>query len=102
MSLRFIADDASKGCSKTHCPSFVRGAALLKEKGVDVIACTAVNDAFVLDAWAESQHAKGKVRNQFIFKNKVCTQLSSSSSSCSDPLLGRWKRRFRQSRWYGP
>lgn len=49
------------GCSKTHCPSFVLGAARLKQKGIDAVYCTAVNDAFVLDAWAESQGAKGKI-----------------------------------------
>jgi peroxiredoxin len=50
------------GCSKTHCPSFVRGAALLKGKGVDLVACTAVNDCFVLDAWSKSQFADGKIQ----------------------------------------
>jgi len=43
-------------CSKDHCPGFVRQAQALKAKGVDTIACTAVNDAFVLGAWAEQQH----------------------------------------------
>jgi len=47
-------------CSRTHCPGFAREAVRLKEKGFSVV-CTAVNDAFVLDAWAESQHAKGKI-----------------------------------------
>ena len=49
------------GCSKSHCPSFVLGAARLLQKGIDAVYCTAVNDAFVLDAWAESQGAKGKI-----------------------------------------
>jgi hypothetical protein len=31
------------GCSKTHCPSFVLGAAKLKQKGIDAVYCTAVN-----------------------------------------------------------
>ena len=33
----------------------------LKAKGVDEIACTAVNDAFVLSAWSKSGEADGKV-----------------------------------------
>ncbi len=33
----------------------------LKAKGVEVIACTAVNDAFVMAAWGESQNATGKI-----------------------------------------
>jgi peroxiredoxin len=48
-------------CSKTHLPSFVQNAAALKTKGVDTIACLAVNDVFVMDAWGKSQGAEGKV-----------------------------------------
>jgi peroxiredoxin len=38
-------------CSAKHLPGFVDKSAELKAKGVDEIACTAVNDAFVLGAW---------------------------------------------------
>ena len=38
-------------CSAKHLPGFVDKAGDLKAKGVDEIACTAVNDAFVLGAW---------------------------------------------------
>lgn len=38
-------------CSARHLPGFVEKADELKAKGVDEIACTAVNDAFVLSAW---------------------------------------------------
>ena len=48
-------------CSARHLPGFVERAAELKSKGVDEIACVAVNDAFVLQAWAESADAVGKV-----------------------------------------
>ncbi len=41
-------------CSAKHLPGFVDKAAELKAKGVDEIACTAVNDAFVLGAWNKS------------------------------------------------
>ena len=40
-------------CSAKHLPSFVEKAEELKAKGVDEIACTAVNDAFVLGAWGK-------------------------------------------------
>ncbi len=46
-------------CSARHLPGFVEHAAALKEKGVDEIACTAVNDAFVLEAWAKANDARG-------------------------------------------
>ncbi len=38
-------------CSAKHLPGFVEKAADLKAKGIDEIACTAVNDPFVLGAW---------------------------------------------------
>lgn len=44
-------------CSARHLPSFVQNAAALKAKGVDTIACMAVNDAYVLAAWAKDQGA---------------------------------------------
>jgi peroxiredoxin len=49
------------GCSKAHLPSFVKGADQLAGKGVDKVVCVAINDAWVMDAWAESQGAKGKI-----------------------------------------
>jgi glutaredoxin/glutathione-dependent peroxiredoxin len=41
-------------CSAKHLPGFVEHAAALKAKGIDEIACTAVNDAFVMGAWGKS------------------------------------------------
>ena len=41
-------------CSARHLPSFVDKAEALKAKGVDEIACTSVNDAFVLGAWGKA------------------------------------------------
>ena len=43
------------GCSKIHLPGFVEGASELKGKGVDKVVCTAVNDAWVMQAWGEDQ-----------------------------------------------
>jgi len=48
-------------CSQRHLPSYIDKAAALKAKGVDTIACVAVNDAFVMGAWGKSQNAEGKV-----------------------------------------
>jgi peroxiredoxin len=49
------------GCSKVHLPGFVTNADALKAKGVSTIACVAVNDAWVMDAWSKDQGADGKV-----------------------------------------
>ncbi len=43
-------------CSARHLPSFRDAAGDLKAKGVDLIACTAVNDHFVMGAWAKDQN----------------------------------------------
>ncbi len=48
-------------CSAKHLPGFVQNSDALKKKGVDAVACVAVNDAFVMDAWGKSQNADGKV-----------------------------------------
>ncbi|XP_064399856.1 peroxiredoxin-5, mitochondrial-like [Halichondria panicea] len=50
------------GCSKKHLPGYVENADEIKAKGVDVIACVSVNDAFVMAAWGESGGATGKIR----------------------------------------
>ena len=42
-------------CSAKHLPGFVEKADDLKAKGVDIIACTAANDVFVMDAWGKNQ-----------------------------------------------
>ncbi len=48
-------------CSAKHLPGFVEKADAFKAKGVDEIACTAVNDAFVLGAWSKSSGADNSV-----------------------------------------
>jgi peroxiredoxin len=41
-------------CSAKHLPGYVEKAADLKAKGIDEVACTAVNDAFVMGAWGKA------------------------------------------------
>lgn len=48
-------------CSRDHLPGFVEKAAAIKAKGVDTVACMAVNDAFVMGAWGQHAGAGDKV-----------------------------------------
>jgi peroxiredoxin len=48
-------------CHKQHMPGFVERTDEIKAKGIDTIACTAVNDVFVMDSWAKDTGAAGKV-----------------------------------------
>lgn len=44
-------------CSAKHLPGFKDQAGALAAKGIDAIACTSVNDVFVMDAWGKQSEA---------------------------------------------
>ena len=48
-------------CSQRHLPGYVEKASDIKAKGVDTVACVAVNDVFVMNAWGKSQNVGDKV-----------------------------------------
>jgi peroxiredoxin len=48
-------------CSDHHLTGFVLRADDLRGKGVDTVACVAVNDPFVMGAWGEARGTEGKV-----------------------------------------
>jgi peroxiredoxin len=48
-------------CSMNHLPGYVEHAAEFADKGVDTIACMAVNDAFVMGAWGKDRGVGDKV-----------------------------------------
>jgi peroxiredoxin len=48
-------------CHKQHMAGFVQNYDDLKSKKFDVVACTAVNDIFVLTNWAKDSKADGKI-----------------------------------------
>lgn len=48
-------------CSSQHIPGFLEKYDQLKQKGIDTVACTAVNDAFVMGAWSEKLKALDKI-----------------------------------------
>ena len=49
-------------CSQKHLPGYIAKAAELRAKGIDAVACMAVNDVFVMSAWGKSAGADGKVQ----------------------------------------
>jgi peroxiredoxin len=48
-------------CDAKHLPGFVEKAGELKAKGVDTVACMAVNDVFVMNAWGKHSGVEEKV-----------------------------------------
>lgn len=48
-------------CSAQHLPGFVEKYEEIAAAGVDQIVCMAVNDIFVVDAWAKSSQTTGKI-----------------------------------------
>jgi peroxiredoxin len=48
-------------CTAKHLPGYVQNAAALKAKGIDTVACMAVNDVFVMSAWGQSAGVGDKV-----------------------------------------
>lgn len=48
-------------CHAQHVPSFLNNLDALRAKGIDQVVCVAVNDIFVLDAWAKATGADDKI-----------------------------------------
>jgi peroxiredoxin len=48
-------------CSQKHLPGYIAQLDALRAKGIDVVACLSVNDAWVMKAWAEQHGALGKI-----------------------------------------
>jgi glutaredoxin/glutathione-dependent peroxiredoxin len=48
-------------CDAKHLPGFLQNSDQLKAKGVDTIACMAVNDVFVMNAWGKHSNVGDKV-----------------------------------------
>ena len=48
-------------CSNQHLPGYVAKLDEIKARGVDMVACLSVNDAWVMKAWAEQHGALGKI-----------------------------------------
>jgi len=49
------------GCSVKHLPGYIKHSKIIKDKGVDVIVCMAVNDPHVMEAWGRDQNVGNAV-----------------------------------------
>ena len=48
-------------CDAKHLPGYLEQAEALRAKGIDTVACMAVNDVFVMNAWGKASNVAGKV-----------------------------------------
>ncbi|WP_158806019.1 MULTISPECIES: peroxiredoxin [unclassified Acidisoma] len=48
-------------CSERHLPGFLENAEAFRAKGIDAVACIAVNDAFVMRAWAKDRAVDDRI-----------------------------------------
>jgi len=80
-------------CSMSHLPGYVEQAAALKAKGVDTIACMAVNDLFVMDAWGKDRGAGDKVL-MLADGNGTYTEALGLDLDASGFGMGRRSQRF--------
>src|SRR5579862_8918002 len=48
-------------CDAKHLPGFIQQAEALRAKGIDTVACMAVNDVFVMNAWGKASSSGDKV-----------------------------------------
>jgi peroxiredoxin len=69
-------------CAENHLPGYIKNLSTLKQKGVDIVAVTAFNDAWVMSAWGKSYG----IKNDDIVSctrsvNEPCTLLAKMDSN---------------------
>jgi glutaredoxin/glutathione-dependent peroxiredoxin len=79
-------------CSAKHLPSFVNNAEALRKKGVDVVACTAVNDPAVMRAWG--QHNKADAITMLADGNGDFARALGVEADMTKSGMGRRSRRY--------
>ena len=79
-------------CSERHLPGFVEHFDAFRERGIEV-ACMAVNDPFVMQAWGESQHVPAGMR-MLADGNADFTRASGLEMDASGFGMGTRSKRF--------
>jgi glutaredoxin/glutathione-dependent peroxiredoxin len=80
-------------CSAKHLPGYLELGPRLREKGVDLIACSSVNDAWVMGAWGVATGAFPDL-TMIADGNGDLTELMGLSVDLRQSFLGRRSRRF--------
>ena len=80
-------------CSAKHLPSFANNAEAFRNKGVDAIACVAVNDPAVMRAWGQHSNTTGKV-TMLSDGNGEFTRALGLEADMSKNGMGKRSRRY--------
>jgi glutaredoxin/glutathione-dependent peroxiredoxin len=80
-------------CSAKHLPGFLEHVGRLRERGVELIACVSVNDAWVMGAWGVATGAFPDL-SMLADGNGDLTELMGLSVDLRQNFLGRRSRRF--------
>lgn len=80
-------------CSAKHLPGFIQHADALSAKGVQLVACLSVNDAFVMGAWGEAQRAFPKIA-MIADGNGELTRALGLEQDLSGSVMGARSRRY--------
>jgi glutaredoxin/glutathione-dependent peroxiredoxin len=80
-------------CSAKHLPGFLENAARLRDRGVDLVACSSVNDAWVMGAWGVATGAFPEL-TLIADGNGDLTELMGLTVDLRQSYLGLRSRRF--------
>lgn len=80
-------------CSARHLPGFVEKTVAIYAKGIDLIACVSVNDAFVMAAWA-ARHDVGESMTMIADGNGAFVQAMGLDRDMSERGMGHRSQRF--------
>lgn len=76
-----------------HLPQYIKASPDMRAKGVDMVACVSVNDAFVMDAWGKSVGADGHV-TMLADGNAKFSQAMGTGLDLSDRNVGIRSQRY--------
>ena len=78
-------------CSNVHLPSYLERADEFFAQGYDLIACVAVNDAFVMNAWGKERQVGDRIR---MFADPLATFTRALGLEVHSANLGDRSKRY--------